>query len=332
MEAELTLGAEEHDPRRRGRLLVTVLGHPLLPPALSGITRRISALGGQHRPDRADRVVPRHRDRADASPGPTSRSCAPALAAESAALGVDVAVQRARSARPRHLPRGHGRRLDPDPGRGDRAHRRHAGCEAEVREVTERAMRGELDFAESLHARVALLAGVPRSVRSTTCAARCASLRARAPWCAPSRGSGSGWRSCPAGSAPSSTRWPRSSASTTPAPTCSRWSTDGSPVVCVGRGGRPCGEGLGARRVRRDRGRPAGPDRRDRRRRQRPRHARRGRARHRLQRQAGGARAGRHRAHRPVPRPGALPARHHPRGDRAGRRRGRHPHPRSPVR
>jgi phosphoserine phosphatase len=36
----------------------------------------------------------------------------------------------------------------------------HAGCEAQVREVTESAMRGELDFAASLHARVALLAGV----------------------------------------------------------------------------------------------------------------------------------------------------------------------------
>jgi phosphoserine phosphatase len=37
----------------------------------------------------------------------------------------------------------------------------HAGCTPEVAEVTERAMRGELDFAESLRARVRLLAGVP---------------------------------------------------------------------------------------------------------------------------------------------------------------------------
>jgi phosphoserine phosphatase len=36
-----------------------------------------------------------------------------------------------------------------------------AGCEAEVREVTEAAMRGEIDFAESLHRRVSFLAGVP---------------------------------------------------------------------------------------------------------------------------------------------------------------------------
>lgn len=40
----------------------------------------------------------------------------------------------------------------------------HARREAEVRAVTEAAMRGELDFAESLHARVATLAGLPDSV------------------------------------------------------------------------------------------------------------------------------------------------------------------------
>ncbi|WP_026550432.1 phosphoserine phosphatase SerB [Arthrobacter sp. Br18] len=40
----------------------------------------------------------------------------------------------------------------------------YAGKEIDVAEVTERAMRGELDFAESLHARVATLAGLPASV------------------------------------------------------------------------------------------------------------------------------------------------------------------------
>ena len=37
----------------------------------------------------------------------------------------------------------------------------HAGKEPEVRAVTEAAMRGELDFAQSLHARVAVLEGLP---------------------------------------------------------------------------------------------------------------------------------------------------------------------------
>ncbi|GAA4410949.1 phosphoserine phosphatase SerB [Actinokineospora soli] len=39
-----------------------------------------------------------------------------------------------------------------------------AGCEAEVREVTEAAMRGELDFSESLRRRVATLEGLPATV------------------------------------------------------------------------------------------------------------------------------------------------------------------------
>jgi phosphoserine phosphatase len=40
----------------------------------------------------------------------------------------------------------------------------HAGSQDEVREITERAMRGELDFTESLRARVATLAGLSVSV------------------------------------------------------------------------------------------------------------------------------------------------------------------------
>lgn len=44
----------------------------------------------------------------------------------------------------------------------------HAGREQEVAEVTERAMRGELDFAASLHARVQTLTGLPESVLRET--------------------------------------------------------------------------------------------------------------------------------------------------------------------
>jgi phosphoserine phosphatase len=40
----------------------------------------------------------------------------------------------------------------------------HAGVESQVREITEQAMRGELDFSESLRARVSLLKGLPESV------------------------------------------------------------------------------------------------------------------------------------------------------------------------
>jgi phosphoserine phosphatase len=47
----------------------------------------------------------------------------------------------------------------------------HAGREAEVAAVTEAAMRGELDFAESLLARVETLAGLPASVLNEVLAA-----------------------------------------------------------------------------------------------------------------------------------------------------------------
>ncbi len=43
----------------------------------------------------------------------------------------------------------------------------HAGVLEEVTAVTESAMRGEVDFAESLHRRVRLLAGLPEDVLTT---------------------------------------------------------------------------------------------------------------------------------------------------------------------
>lgn len=43
----------------------------------------------------------------------------------------------------------------------------HAGSHAEVGEITRRAMNGELDFEESLRARVATLEGLPESVFAT---------------------------------------------------------------------------------------------------------------------------------------------------------------------
>jgi phosphoserine phosphatase len=85
------------------------------------------------------------------------------LAAEAAVQAVDVAVQPATLLR-------HGMRLvvmDVDStlvqGEVIEMLAQHAGCLDEVRAVTEQAMRGELDFEESLHARVALLAGLDAS-------------------------------------------------------------------------------------------------------------------------------------------------------------------------
>ena len=57
----------------------------------------------------------------------------------------------------------------------------HAGCLDEVAGVTERAMRGELDFEESLRSRVALLEGVDASRPRRGVRGAPARSRARAP-------------------------------------------------------------------------------------------------------------------------------------------------------
>ena len=162
LDVEVTPGAAEHLPGRRGRLLVIVLGHPLRPEGLSAVTTRIAALGGN-----IDRIV-----RTASYPvtaielavsGADQATLRAELAEVSSSAGVDVAVQRAGL-------RGRGVHLvvmDVDStliqDEVIELVARRAGCEDEVRAVTERAMRGELDFAESLHARVALLAGVPET-------------------------------------------------------------------------------------------------------------------------------------------------------------------------
>jgi phosphoserine phosphatase len=87
-----------------------------------------------------------------------------ALSEVASATGIDIAVERAGLAR-------RAKRLvvfDVDStlitGEVIEMLAAHAGCEAEVARVTEEAMRGDLDFAESLRRRVALLEGLDASV------------------------------------------------------------------------------------------------------------------------------------------------------------------------
>ena len=77
-------------------------------------------------------------------------------------------------------------------------------------------MRGELDFEESLRARVALLEGVAASRPRRGVRRASSSPRAPARWCAPCDGSATGSRSSRAASARSPTGSPPTSASTTP--------------------------------------------------------------------------------------------------------------------
>lgn len=163
MTLEVEEGSGDNRPRPEGRSHVTVLGTPLQPGAVAAIAGRIADSGAN-----IDRIVRMARYPVTAVElhvsGADPDNVREVLAREAAVQGVDVAVQPAGLLR-------HGIRLivmDVDStlvkGEVIEMLAAHAGCEAEVAEVTERAMRGELDFAESLRSRVALLEGLDARV------------------------------------------------------------------------------------------------------------------------------------------------------------------------
>ncbi|MGN6723899.1 MAG: phosphoserine phosphatase SerB [Marmoricola sp.] len=155
-------GTGDNRTRPRGRSHVTVLGMPLQASALAGIAEQIAASGSNI--DRIERMARYPVTAIDLHiSGAQPDELRALLAAEAARQGVDVAVQ------PANLLRRSMRLIVMDvdstliQGEVIEMIAAHAGCEAEVAEVTARAMNGELDFAESLRARVALLKGVPAS-------------------------------------------------------------------------------------------------------------------------------------------------------------------------
>ena len=151
------------NPPRPKRVIVTLLGRPLLARHVAAAASVISSHGGNI--DRGRRLSRQpmtsvewwvsHAEVADLRP---------ALATAAAEAGFDVAVSPAGLSR-------QGRRLvvmdvDSTLIRDEVLEMlaAHAGREAEVAAVTAAAMRGELDFAASLHQRVAALAGLPESI------------------------------------------------------------------------------------------------------------------------------------------------------------------------
>ena len=156
-------GTGDNASRRKNRLHVTLLGNPVLPVAVAGVAGRIAAQGANiDRVRRLSRypVTTLELDISGGDPDGLRRE----LTLEAVAHGVDVAVSPAGLAR-------RGRRLvvmDVDStliqDEVIELLAAHAGREAEVAAVTERAMRGEIDFAASLHERVACLAGLPEIV------------------------------------------------------------------------------------------------------------------------------------------------------------------------
>ncbi|MFF4498866.1 phosphoserine phosphatase SerB [Streptomyces sp. NPDC001401] len=163
MQAEIISGRGDNRPRGLGRSLVTVLGHPLTSEATARIAAKITKVGGNI--DRIFRLAKYPVTAVEfAVSGVETEPLRTALVTDAAALGVDVAVVAAGLHR-------RAQRLvvmDVDStliqDEVIELFAAHAGCEDKVAEVTAAAMRGELDFEQSLHARVALLEGLDASV------------------------------------------------------------------------------------------------------------------------------------------------------------------------
>lgn len=162
MSVEVDRGAGDNKPRPEGRSHVTVLGTPLKSTHVAAIAGRIADIGANI--DRIERMARYPVTAIDLHvSGADPDKLRAVLAEEASRQGIDVAVQASNLLR-RSL------RLivmDVDStliqGEVIEMLAAHAGCEEEVARVTDKAMRGELDFAESLVARVALLAGLDAS-------------------------------------------------------------------------------------------------------------------------------------------------------------------------
>jgi phosphoserine phosphatase len=151
---------DDVEPTVAHRHHVVVLGAPLPPAALAGVTRRLAACGANIETISRLSSWPAQSFELMVSGGDTARLRAE-LAAEAVAQQVDVAVEPASIYR-------RAKRLvvmDVDStlvqGEVIEMLAAEAGCEEEVARVTAAAMAGELDFEQSLRARVALLAGLP---------------------------------------------------------------------------------------------------------------------------------------------------------------------------
>jgi phosphoserine phosphatase len=163
MEVEFVTGAGDSKRRRAGRVHVTVLGSPLLPEAVAGVAERIAVSGAN-----IDRILRLARYPVTCLElnvsGADPDQLRAALAAEAAIQEIDVAVQ------PAGLQR-RAKRLvvmdvDNTLAQGEVIEQiaSHTDRHAAVAAITAAAMRGELDFAEALRARVELLAGLDAAV------------------------------------------------------------------------------------------------------------------------------------------------------------------------
>ncbi|NGN64185.1 phosphoserine phosphatase SerB [Streptomyces sp. A7024] len=163
LQAEIITGHGDNRPRGSGRSHVTVLGHPLTAESTAAIAAEITGTGGNI--DRIFRLAKYPVTAVEfAVSGAATEKLRTALATKAAALGVDIAV--VASGLQRRAQRLVVMDVDSTLIQDEviELFAGHAGCEDKVAEVTAAAMRGELDFEQSLHARVALLEGLDEAV------------------------------------------------------------------------------------------------------------------------------------------------------------------------
>ncbi|GAA1846145.1 phosphoserine phosphatase SerB [Pseudonocardia ailaonensis] len=174
MQVHTSLG-DDGEVRRHATHAVVVLGRPITARAFSAVAQALADVGANIDSIRRVADYPVTGLELEVSPNPddpaqphgTLRAKLVEVAREA---GIDVAVERVGLSR-------RSKRLivfDVDStlvqGEVIEMLAAHAGAEERVREITEAAMRGELDFAESLRARVATLEGLPESVISAVAA------------------------------------------------------------------------------------------------------------------------------------------------------------------
>jgi phosphoserine phosphatase len=167
LEVDIAISFSHSNPEsiaaKSGLLHITALGNPLKPAAIAAIAGVVASMDAN-----IERIF-----RTASYPitafefvvsGSSQKDIQAGLASVSADQGVDVAVQRGglmRWAKRLIL-------MDVDSTLIQQEViellAAKAGVEPQVREITEAAMRGELDFAQSLQARVLLLKGLPESV------------------------------------------------------------------------------------------------------------------------------------------------------------------------
>jgi phosphoserine phosphatase len=162
MHVEVDRGSGDNRGRREGRSHVTVIGAPLTAGAMAAVAGRIADCGANI--DRIERMARYPITAIDLHvSGADPDRLRALLSVEASTQGFDIAVQ------PASLLRRAMRLIVIDvdstliQGEVIELVAAHGGHQEEVALLTDRAMRGELDFESSLRARVALLKGIPAS-------------------------------------------------------------------------------------------------------------------------------------------------------------------------